>query len=103
MDSIQVFKIFLYTFLDLIPCLVLALTPFKERFRFSFLKTHLLLPLLFLMVFISRVLTMQGLSIAHFFTVFMGSSVSCLICGLRKDSCLYTTLCFADNLKLWKF
>ena len=69
MDSIQVFKIFLYTFLDLIPCLVLALTPFKERFRFSFLKTHLLLPLLFLMVFISRVLTMQGLSIAHFFTV----------------------------------
>lgn len=62
-------KIFLYTFLDLIPCLILALLPFRKLLRFSPKKTFLFVFPLFLMVFLSRLLTFKGSSIARLFTV----------------------------------
>lgn len=69
MEPIGILKIFIYVLLDLIPCLVLALIPFQNHFRFPGYKTYMFIPLLFSMVFISRILTIQELSIARLFTV----------------------------------
>ncbi|MDE6184183.1 MAG: hypothetical protein K2G39_01965, partial [Lachnospiraceae bacterium] len=69
MEPIKILKIFLYVLLDLTPCLILALSPFRSHFRFSCLKTYLLIPLLFLTVFICRLLTIQGLPAAKIITV----------------------------------
>lgn len=67
-EPLHILKIFIYVLLDLIPCLILALIPFQNCFRFSVLKTYLFIFLLFLMVFISRILTLQGLQIARLLT-----------------------------------
>ena len=69
MEPIKILQIFIYVFLDLTPCLVLALSPFQSHFRFSRLKTYLLIPLLFLTVFICRLLVIQGIPAARLFTV----------------------------------
>ena len=69
MELIDILKIFIYVLLDLIPCLVLALIPFQNHFRFPGYKTYMLLPLLFSMIFISRILSVQELSIARWFTI----------------------------------
>lgn len=69
MELTELLKIFIYVLLDLIPCLVLALIPFQNHFRFPGYKTYMLLPLLFFMVFISRILSVQELSIARWFTI----------------------------------
>lgn len=69
MKPVQLLKIFVYVFLDLMPCLVLVLTPFRAHFRFSAFKTYGAVPLLFMMVFISRVLTLEGAGTAKIFTV----------------------------------
>lgn len=69
MELTDILKIFVYVLLDLIPCLVLALIPFQNHFRFPGYKTYMLLPLLFSMVFISRILSIQELSIAKWFTI----------------------------------
>ena len=69
MELTEILKIFIYVLLDLIPCLVLALIPFQNHFRFPGYKTYMLLPLLFSMVFISRILSVQELSVARWFTI----------------------------------
>lgn len=83
MEPLQLFKIFLYVFLDLMPCLVLALAPYRAHFRFSAVRTCALIPLLFVMVFISRVLTLKGVDIARLFTVlwigiYLGMYMACI-------------------------
>ncbi len=69
MELTEVAKIFLYTFLDLIPCLILAMLPFRNQFRFSMPKTCFFVLPLFLLVFASRLLTFQGSSLAKPITV----------------------------------
>lgn len=69
MEPIKILQIFIYVFLDLTPCLILALSPFQSHFRFSRLKTYLLIPLLFSTVFICRLLVIQGTPAARLFTV----------------------------------
>ena len=69
MELTEILKIFIYVLLDLIPCLVLALIPFQNHFRFPGYETYMLLPLLFSMVFISRILSVQELSVARWFTI----------------------------------
>ncbi|MDO4303744.1 MAG: GHKL domain-containing protein [Bacillota bacterium] len=62
-------EILLYTFLDLIPCLILAILPFRKLLRFSPKRTCLFVCPLFLMVFASRLLTFAGSPFAKLFTV----------------------------------
>lgn len=88
MESIRILKIFLYVFLDLTPCLILALSPFQNHFRFSSLKTYFLIPLLFLTVFLCRLLTIQGLPAARILTVlwiglYLALYVACLKLPVR--------------------
>ncbi len=69
MEVSEEIKIFIYTFFDLIPCLALAMLPFRQCFRFSFSRTCMLILPLFGLVYVSRLLTFQGSSLAKLFTV----------------------------------
>lgn len=69
MNGIEILRVFVYVLLDLTPCLALALIPFQNRFRLPGHKTYIFIPLLFSMVFISRILTIRELSAARWFTV----------------------------------
>ncbi|MDE6203614.1 MAG: ATP-binding protein [Lachnospiraceae bacterium] len=83
MESLQLLKIFLYVFLDLIPCLVLALVPYRAHFRFSAARTYGFGPLLFILIYISRILTLEGVDIARIFTavwtgLYLGMYMACI-------------------------
>ena len=89
MEPLYMLRIFIYVFLDLIPCLVLVLAPHREHFRFSVYKTYGFIPILFTMVYISRILTAEGADIAKLFTVlWMGLYLVLLLACIKEPVCI---------------
>lgn len=89
MEVSRMLMVFLYVFLDLIPCLLLVLIPHRSQFRFSAVLTYGFVPLLFTMVFISRILSLEGLGIAKIVTVlWIGLYLVMLLVCIKAPVCI---------------
>lgn len=89
MEPLDMFMVFLYVFLDLIPCLALVLVPHRAHFRFSPFHTYGVIPVLFIMVFICRILALEGVDIAGIFTIlWMGFYLVLLRIYIKTPVCI---------------
>lgn len=70
MNIIYILEIMLYVLVDLFPNLILALLPFRSSLRFSKRITALFILLLYFLIVLSRILSLKGLTVAAFLTVF---------------------------------